>query len=253
MSESDNFMTRWSRRKRAAAERVDEKTSDEKTSTEKKLDERKLSATSEETDERVAAAAPGNAPPPELPFDLAKLPSLESITAESDIRAFLAPGVPAELTRAALRRAWSADPKIRDFVGLADYDWDFNAPGAIAGFGPLEMTDEVRRQVAQMVGRSLTPEAPEPTAPIPDETLIKQVSVEASDISTESSPTTSATLARPAPCNVATSQDEAVGPDVELHNFVQRDAGATAPQYQIEQPDNAQVIAKRAHGRALPK
>ena len=37
-----------------------------------------------------------------------------SITAATDIRAFLAPGVPAELTRAALRRAWTADPAIRD-------------------------------------------------------------------------------------------------------------------------------------------
>ena len=75
-----------------------------------------------------------------------------SITAATDIRAFLAPGVPAELTRAALRRAWSADPKIRDFVGLADYDWDYHAPGSMAGFGPLEMTDELRRQVARIVG-----------------------------------------------------------------------------------------------------
>jgi Protein of unknown function (DUF3306) len=253
MSDPENFITRWSRRKRAAAERVDEKTSDEKTPTEKKLDERKLSATSEETAERVAAAAPSNAPPPELPFDLAKLPSLESITAESDIRAFLAPSVPAELTRAALRRAWSADPKIRDFVGLADYDWDFNTPGAIGGFGPLEMTDEVRRQVAQMVGRGLAPEAPEPPTPTPDKLSNERASVEASDISTESSPTTCAAPVQQAPSNVGTSQDEAVRPDVELHNFVQRDAGATAPQYQIEQPDNVQLIAKRPHGRALPK
>jgi hypothetical protein len=247
MSDSENFIARWSRRKRAAAERVYDEKAPEKASTEKRSEERSPAATS------AAAPARSDAPPPELPFDLAKLPSLESITAESDIRAFLAPGVPAELTRAALRRAWSADPKIRDFVGLADYDWDFNTPGAIAGFGPLEMTDEVRRQVAQMVGRSLTPEAPEPSAPAPDETLIKQVSVEASDISTESSPTTSATFARPAPSNVGTSQDEAVRLDVELHNFVQRDAGATAPQYQIQQPDNVQLIAKRPHGRALPK
>jgi Protein of unknown function (DUF3306) len=39
-------------------------------------------------------------------FDVTKLPPIESITADSDIRAFLAPGVPPELTRAALRRAW---------------------------------------------------------------------------------------------------------------------------------------------------
>jgi len=43
--------------------------------------------------------------------------------------------------RAALRRVWTTDVKIRDFVGLADYDWDFNAAGSMAGFGPLESTD----------------------------------------------------------------------------------------------------------------
>jgi 6-methylsalicylate decarboxylase len=47
----------------------------------------------------------------------------------STIRAFLRPGVPAELARAALRRAWVADPAIRDFIGLAESSRDFNAPG----------------------------------------------------------------------------------------------------------------------------
>jgi hypothetical protein len=58
------------------------------------------------------------------------LPPIESIGAESDIRCFLAPGVPAELTRAALRRAWVVDPAIRDFVGLSENSWDFDRPSA---------------------------------------------------------------------------------------------------------------------------
>jgi uncharacterized protein DUF3306 len=87
-------------------------------------------------------------------FDLKSLPAIESIAADTDIRAFLAPGVPAELARAALRRAWAADPKIRDFVGLADYDWDFNAPGSMAGFGPLEMTEELRQIAARIILQS---------------------------------------------------------------------------------------------------
>jgi hypothetical protein len=90
-------------------------------------------------------------------FDLASLPSIESIAADTDIRAFLAPGVPPELARAALRRAWAADPQIRDFVGLADYDWDFNAPGSMAGFGPLEMTEELRQVAARIIGQSPLP------------------------------------------------------------------------------------------------
>jgi hypothetical protein len=250
MSEPENFIARWSRRKRAA-ERVDDETSGDKMSAGKTLDECKPSTPSEASDER--AAARNDAPPPELPFDLAKLPPLESITAESDIRAFLAPGVPAELTRAALRRAWSADPKIREFVGLADYDWDFNAPGAIAGFGPLEMTDEMRRQIVQMVGRSLTPEEPERPAPTPSEPAGEQVLVEAPDNSTESAATTSTAPVRQVPSNAETSQDKIQKSDVEMHNLVRREQNNTASQYRTEKPDNVQLIDKRPHGRALPK
>jgi len=69
--------------------------------------------------------------------DLKNLPSLESIDAATDIRGFLARGVPTALSRAALRRAWAADPAIRDFIGLSENAWDFTAPDGVPGFGPL--------------------------------------------------------------------------------------------------------------------
>ena len=65
------------------------------------------------------------------------LPRLEDLTPESDLSAFLRKGVPEALKLAALRRMWSLDPAIRDHVGPAEYAWDFNDPGAIAGFGPV--------------------------------------------------------------------------------------------------------------------
>src|SRR5262249_46830555 len=98
------------------------------------------------------AAAVKDATPPSL--DLTKLPPIESITATTDIRAFLAPGVPPEVTRAALRRAWVADPKIRTFIGIAENQWDFTAPETIPGFGPLKAVDDVRRLVADVFGDS---------------------------------------------------------------------------------------------------
>jgi hypothetical protein len=85
-------------------------------------------------------------------FDPSSLPPIESITAASDIRAFLAPGVPEELSRAALRRAWVIDPTIREFVGIAENQWDFTRPDGVPGFGSLEVTAELRRMVAQLVG-----------------------------------------------------------------------------------------------------
>ena len=129
MSEED-FLTRWSRRKREVAK--------------------------EEARETPAPEAPAQPPPPvsekpEVAFDLASLPSLESINELTDIKAFLREGVPADLTRAALRRVWTADPAIRDFVGLAENAWDFTDPNAMPGFGPLEATEEVRRLVARVI------------------------------------------------------------------------------------------------------
>ena len=86
-----------------------------------------------------------------LPFDPASLPTIESIGAESNIRAFLEAGVPGDLARAALRRAWSLDPAIRDFVGLSENSWDFNAPGTMAGFGPID-GEEVGRLLTRLLG-----------------------------------------------------------------------------------------------------
>src|SRR5262245_55936494 len=126
MSDPENFLRRWARRKREAAEGANEVAP---------------AAPVAESPDAAAVDAEPKARPAKLSitaesgFDPASLPSLESICAETDIRAFLAAGVPPELTRAALQRAWTADPKIRDFVGLAENAWDFNAPGSMPGFG----------------------------------------------------------------------------------------------------------------------
>ncbi|WP_426611306.1 DUF3306 domain-containing protein [Bradyrhizobium sp. McL0616] len=85
-------------------------------------------------------------------FDPASLPPLEAITAQADIGAFLQSRVPVELTRAALRRAWASDPAIRDFIGIAENQWDFNDPNAIPGFGELKETDDVQILLRQALG-----------------------------------------------------------------------------------------------------
>ena len=74
------------------------------------------------------------------------------IVANTDIRAFLQSKVPAELTRAALRQAWASDPVIRDFIGIAENQWDFNDPTAIPGFGPLQRTDDISALLGQVFG-----------------------------------------------------------------------------------------------------
>ena len=84
------------------------------------------------------------------PFDPASLPSIGSITADTDIVAFLKSGVPTALTRAALRRAWTSDPAIRDFIGIADNQWDFNDPNGISGFGRLDAAESGVAFLAQL-------------------------------------------------------------------------------------------------------
>ena len=132
MTERENVIQRWARLKRAQ-DLAREK-------------------------ERVSAGAgePTAQPPSDVasdaPFDLASLPSIESIAADTDIGAFLRSGVPAELTRAALRRAWASDPAIRDFIGIAENQWDFNGPDAIPGFGPMRATDNAPAMLTQVLG-----------------------------------------------------------------------------------------------------
>ncbi|MFK4539604.1 hypothetical protein ABIA00_007787 [Bradyrhizobium ottawaense] len=86
----------------------------------------------------------------ESEVDLSSLPSIDEINAATDVTAFLSKGIPQELSRAALRRAWAADPAIRDFIGLAENAWDFNDPTAMPGFGPLDCSSE---ELAALVDR----------------------------------------------------------------------------------------------------
>jgi hypothetical protein len=126
MNERENLFRRWSRLKQEtkAAEEVD-----------------------------IAAAGSARMAVPEPPFDPANLPSIESISADTDIIAFLRAGVPTELVRSALRRAWTSDPAIRDFVGIAENQWDFNDPNAIPGFGPLTASEDGLDVLAQISSR----------------------------------------------------------------------------------------------------
>jgi hypothetical protein len=251
MSEPENFIARWARRKREATQEVE----GQQSSAVSGASSDDVSATQEQGgDESSVTLARRNASEhAEAAFDVTKLPPIESITADSDIRAFLAPGVPAELTRAALRRAWAADPTIRDFVGLAENAWDFNAPGSIAGFGPLEMTEELRREVARMVGRALVDEETDRPPPISAETMSERPSVETSGESAAATPKA------PTPTcqnNDGPAQIEGGAQGSERHNSVsvsQRSKVTNAAQNIPENDDNDQVIIRRAHGSALPK
>jgi hypothetical protein len=101
----------------------------------------------------VAALPSGGAPQlTPTTLDPAALLSLDAIDAQTDITVFLQNGVPAELRLVALRRAWSADPAIRDFKGMQENDWNFDRPNGIPGFGELGPEVDVKQMVAQIFG-----------------------------------------------------------------------------------------------------
>jgi hypothetical protein len=128
----ENFLARWARRKAEIA----------------KAEER----------EQKAARSP-EAPNPESAaadskdeiFDLASLPSLDQITAETDIRPFMNALVPADLRNAALRRMWELDTAIRDYVSPAtEYAWNWNEVGNAPGYAPLEAGFRAAEAAARM-------------------------------------------------------------------------------------------------------
>jgi hypothetical protein len=227
MSEED-FLKRWSRRKREVAKDDD-------------------AARAPASD--PAAQTPDAAREVETQFDPASLPSIESITALSDVTAFLQAGVPAELTRAALRHVWTADPSIRDFVGLAENAWDFTDPNAMPGFGPLEATEEVRRMIARVVG-----EIGRAAQPVEEDV----VSPRAADAESSNDP--NALTLDPAAENECRSDtheekpkqkgSEALADEVSLQSNIEN----SALQYDVtEAQEKPKQFSYRAHGGALPR
>ena len=155
MSEPVNFVSRWSRLKRES-----ESGGKRKTELRESTAPSGTAATTnaDEPDEIRTHATPT--------FDPTSLPSIDSITAGTDVRVFLQSGVPAELTEAALRRAWVIDPTIRDFIGIAENQWDFTNPTTIPGFGPLQEVNDKLSLSAQAAGSldKLSARLPDPDA-----------------------------------------------------------------------------------------
>ena len=82
----------------------------------------------------------------------APLPSVEDLKPDSDITAFLDKRVPEELRRMAMRRMWTLDPAIRDFIEMAENQYDWNDPNGVPGFGPLPAGTDMEALLAQATG-----------------------------------------------------------------------------------------------------
>jgi len=153
MNDPENFINRWSRRKHEAAS---EDAQPKKASSE--------GAAASRSDEETKPK-PGDLEVPVPELDISRLPPIESISAETDITMFMRTGVPETLKHAALRRAWTADPAIRDFMGPTENYWDVPGPDGIPGFGDLDPKLDVRRMVSELFGETPHQDTPPESEP----------------------------------------------------------------------------------------
>ncbi|MEH2530860.1 hypothetical protein V1277_002763 [Bradyrhizobium sp. AZCC 1588] len=228
MRNDTDFLARWSRRKHDAA-------------TDKIRQSRSESTPDDIVSGTSAALAQGENG---LPFDPASLPTIESIGAETNIRAFLEAGVPGDLARAALRRVWSLDPAIRDFVGLSENSWDFNAPGAMAGFGPID-GEEVGRLLTRLLGE------PDTIAAAVHPPVISPPAEDSQKPAGESDPIENqATNAESVALVSAKGQ---LFDEIDVAGDVAQQGRATAPQSELAPSECLSPILRRGHGGASPQ
>lgn len=162
MTEPENFVARWTRLKHESRTTVpastDQVSPDDGTAQSRQQPRQPLRPTGQPPLQVDQPPLQVGQPPLQIDrpattgFEPTSLPAIESIATETDIRPFLEAGVPAQLVRAALRAAWAVDPAIRDFIGIAETQWDFNDPTAMEGFGPLDSTEIA----ASLLARSMS-------------------------------------------------------------------------------------------------
>lgn len=106
----------------------------------------------------LAPVPSAQTPAPEAAeVELEEIPPPVDSIALDEMAGWLKRRVPEAWRQAALRRLWVADPVIRNFIGPADYAWDWNIPGNAPGWGPLRALDDVGKLLARAIGEPLPP------------------------------------------------------------------------------------------------
>lgn len=111
MAEDDDFLSRWSRRKRA-------------------VEAEDLTPEPTEVTPVVSVDPAENeeAEDEDVLLERLGLPSPETLKEGDDFSAFMQAGVPEFLRKRALRVLWRSNPVLANLDGLNDYDDDFNSP-----------------------------------------------------------------------------------------------------------------------------
>lgn len=130
---------------------------------------------------RQEAAPPAPPPAPQAPEPPEEIPPDAASIPLDEIAPWLRRRVPQAWRVAALRRLWVSDPAISGFVGLADYQFDWESLGGSPGWGPLRAIDDIAGLLSRAVGE---PE-PLPDTPEAEPASVEQVPTAALQIAAE--------------------------------------------------------------------
>lgn len=231
MSDEENFLARWSQRKREAK---------------RAEPERDTEAIAKDAAENGKPLPPADAQPDaqaEEPFDLESLPKLDDLTATTDIKGYLHKGVPEDLRNAALRKVWALDPMIRDYVNPAlDYAYDWNIAGGVPGNGELAPGTDVASMVARVFGNEPGTSALQNAA-----NVMEQVAPQPAE---QNSAHDAVRLSRPSDKSAALPQEAPQNRDDASEEEVQQ-VGITSE----SDSDTSTAVQQRPrrHGGALPR
>jgi hypothetical protein len=218
----DGFLSRWSQRKRAATKAV----LGAETGLAGPLEANDLGADLQGEEAGRSARLPITEPCPEhAQAEVVGVLSIADITADTDMTTFLRKEVPEALRNEALRRAWSLDPKIRDYVCEArEYAYDWNMPHNVPGNGPLWQSENLKKMVEAIIG---------PPSSVPEGNREEQagLSVDRDDLRPHDAPAAELSRVRSG-LNDATQQE---------------------PKPQVDAPgETSSVVGRRRHGGATP-
>lgn len=217
--EGEGFLGRWSKRKAQARVQPE-------------VDADDPSA----VDARQAPEKPEPSKTEEPVFDLSSLPSLEEITAQTNLADFMRKEVPAALRNAALKKAWALDPVIRDYVNPAmEYAYNWNAPGGVPGNGPIESGFEALQEMVAKAQSNLS-----------DHTLDLGVSTDVAQTVDPETPSQPSEPVRLSAAQTAPNAEEVNGKTDGSDDILKSDAKPS----QVAASDLGRP--KRRHGGALP-
>jgi hypothetical protein len=108
-SDDEGFASRWSRLKRRSRE-----------------EEKAREEAPPPAEIKAEEAKPADGEEQKKPFDISELPSVESLTKDSDYSGFMRAEVPEDLRQKALRKLWASDPVLSAPEVLDMHNLDYN-------------------------------------------------------------------------------------------------------------------------------